>query len=689
MSDLNLFGRSLLGCTLAASMAACSASDGGGGGPITTGGMDPIQGVDGDVNGGGDTPPAPVGPPPIADGDIPECAQTGNLDLTAAKTNVMLLVDGSSSMEPHWSTVRDAMRQMILANPDADFGVHMFFAAGDLGGFFDDGNLCGETEHPRLEVGPNQEVPVLNAMGAAPPGTGAFIPTSPVVSGLNWYLENQSPLTDSSTTNYIVVISDFADDCFGTVFATSDAISDEAGQENIYAYEKIAVELRKRNIRIIPIGFDRDADPMNPSTTDTNMEALEALTRLGGTGITEPILADTGNSLSQALETVSRAVRPCRFQIPATVENSFLLSFYVDGDEVPRDRTRADGWDFVTGGITEVEFHGSYCDALQGEATLGAVLGCSAGDVCGTAATEVTFKDRAMHILLDASASMASEAGGIIIDSIFGNTTELTSWGYATAALSNMVTSPINDDMEFGFQLFPTRENSFAGCEVGAPEVAVGEGTEISIVDEMVSKIPNGGTPLLAALESVRDNPGRLAEDGVVGSLLVVGDGADGCSGGTDVVPALAQASRDLANMGVDVYPVQFASEPSQEQIAQMQAIAFNGRSDGSQGEVLNAPDGEALTMVLQDISRGLASCNLQVGTLPSTVDPEKVNIYLDGIAVPYNEAGDPGDGSSGWDWVTDDYSEVEFFGAGCEQLQTGRLTNIVMELGCQTIRIQ
>lgn len=617
----------------------------------------------------------PVDEPPAA------CGKT-SYELKATKTNVMFLIDGSNSMSGQWSTIKDSLVKIINANPELNFGVHIFYAEqANLGEFIDQLNACGEVKHPRLEVGPMNGQKVVNAMGGAPPGPGAaFFDSSPVLAGLNYYLQNDTPLNDPKSSNFLVVVSDLVDTCFGTLFSSPESVNDGAGSEQLLAFEKLAVELRKRHIRALPLGFNPNPSNMSMggATGDVNVKALEALTKLGGTSVKAPLIATNATDLKKAITEIGVAVQPCRFEIPAVSKdglNAFKLSFLINNQIIPRDRTKNDGWDFVEGNTSEVEFYGDACRALQTGAAdmLDARLECEGMDVCGTAATKVTTRSRALHILLDGSASM----WGNPLNPIFNN--ELTPWGQATKGLAGMVTAPINDDLEFGFQFFPAGAND--QCDIGAPEVAIGPSSEISIVETMVGKIPTGSTPLVGGLQYVAANPGRLADNDVLSGVLVVSDGGDSC-GGTQASrnADLAAAATSLYNNNIKTYAVRFGEAADQAQAEQLTNIAVNGGTN----TFFDAPDQAGLEAILEMISGEFASCELNLGALDASVDPTQVNLYLNGILIKYD---DQGAKTSGWGWKTE-YSKIELYGPECALLQKSRLSDIVLELGCATVPV-
>jgi hypothetical protein len=674
--------------------SGCSGNEGGG----TQSGVDDIGMPDAGNDDGADQDEDEDDDEDPTDGDDGACGGSETFDLEPAAVNVMIAVDGSNSMKTFWGQVQDAIERMIEQNPQQNYGVHLFW--GEPVTNIIDGitrvNFCGQTQNQVLDVAPGQQYDILPFMGVEPPGQGnIFFDFTPVVEPLNYYLTNDSALADEDATNYLVFISDGNDNCFGTAFAGM-------GDKNL-AYEKLAIELGKKHIRTLPIGFDASGSMITwGGNVMTNFEALNTLAKFGGTKFTEAIAADDPSELEMALAQVAQAVKPCRFRIPAALDpavnlNPFELSFVLGGTLVARDRTEREGWNFVDGDTSEVEFYGAACEAIQAGAVLEAKKGCES-DVCGQAATKVTTKPTAVLYLLDSSASMAACSSDNILLGCLApplGQGELTWWGVATQAISASTVEPINDHVEFGLQEFPAIGTGFGACDVApTPEVAPAQGTEISIIGKMLADLPAGSTPLLAGLETVAAMPGRVAEDGVSGAVIVVSDGGNSCGDlpQEETVMRLGQAAYDLSGMGVKTYAVRFGLMGSDfaDQDAQLRTIAANGGTatgdpnDPNNVPYLDAPDQAALEMALASISQRLASCKLQVGDFDSDADLDKTNLYINGEAVPYDMSA-----MDGWAWSNAERTELELHGTWCENFKTSRVTSIVIELGCKQIVLE
>lgn len=628
-------------------------------------------------------------PPPMADAG----ALCGNapIDLEPVGVNVMVAVDGSKAMSAHWETMQLALKKMIEENLSLNFGAHLFWAdVSNLEMVLERLNFCGTTQNRVLDVGPGQQTQVLPFLGAVPPGPGAeFLSFRPVVEPLNYYLDNASKLGDPNSTNYLVFISNGDDNCFGTVFARQE--------DKLLTYEKLAIELVKRNIRVLPIGFDGATaqttftGPGMVGMLGTNFEALDRLAKFGGTGLEKALTADSSEGLSQAIATVSQAVRSCRFAIPDALDpsknlNPFALEFSINGVPVPRDRTHKDGWDFVGGDTSQAEVFGDGCNAIRSGRPLSAQTRCSTEDVCGTAATKLVTRPRAIQFLIDASVSMlaCSDPDPFLCLPEPLGTSALAWWEVAVRSLATTVVATVNDDAEFGLQYLPARGSDIASCDVAAePEVPPRDGSEIAVISSALSTFPLGSTPLVAALEGIAAQPGRIGEAGVKGALVIMSDGGNSCGEipYEDAVRRLAEATATLRAGGVTVHVIKLGSANILEEDAQLRAIAENGGAPQMGGvPYLEAPTADELNAVLAKLSDELASCQLELGPHPQGADTEKVNLFIDGEQIPFDAQNAK---LGGWGWADDARQTMLMYGDACARFKMSRATNIVVEYGC------
>ena len=637
------------------------------------------------------------------------------LDLQPSGVNIMIAVEGSAAMEAHWQDIATAIRSLRESNPTATFGVHTFWAdLADITAPADtstgmvntSNNACGATHREILELGDHTGEALVAAMGAGPlGGADENYQVSSIIEPLSYYLENATTLSDPSRTNYLLVFTGGNENCFGSAFAGRD--------DKIYAYQKLAIELAKLNIRTVPIGVDPPRDPnagpngpIGSTNTDpqdgtaerptTDYEVLKNMLQYGGSGIAEVPRIDTPENLQALVNEVGGAVVNCRFAVPATLDpnqgvSGFQLSFSINGVDVPRDRHQADGWDFVNNGTSEVAFFGQGCEALQAGQTVVAHKTCDQ-NVCGTAAVTVETKPRMVLFLLDGSLSRVECTDGSIscTTSLPGTPGRaLAYWEVVSHAVASTVIAPVNDDVLFGIQFFPSKTIELLACDVAEqPEVQPGPAKQIMVIRSMAEKLPLGFSPVVAALEGVAAAPGMLVDPSVLGAVIMLTDGGDNCSGAMpdEIVARLGAAAKTLFDAGVRTYGIRYGSANSEtaQQAAEMTAIVTNGGTALSGGAVayVDAKSADELAMAMEGISDELASCSFSLnGEVRSDVDKDRTQLFLNGDEIGFDAKATKSDG---WNWADPERTMIELFGPACSAFKSVRRPRIAVEFGCE-----
>jgi hypothetical protein len=651
---------------------------------------------------------------PVVTGTVPTQTTCGDVpfDLTPGGVNIMLAVDSSAPMASHWAEIQTAIRSLRTNHPTAAFGLQVFWgdAPEDLtAGANTTNNICNMVHSKVLEVGDHSEQELIAFLGDAPQGSTAAgsIAISPVIEPINYYLTNPTKLADPTRTNYLVLISNGNDNCFGSYFTTK--------ADKLLAYQKLGVELSKLNIRTIPIGFQTASTPAaDPNdifaafgavapATGTDFEALGTLLKYGGSKLTEVPTIDNPGELAKVVSLVGQSVRNCRFEVPANLDptaavNPFELSFTVNGKLIARDRHQLNGWDFVNGSTTQVELFGQGCEAIQSGLPLKVGRAC-AEDVCGTAAVKVETKPRAVLLLLDSSASRIECADGSIncLTPPGDPMRPPSFWEVVQHAIGASLTAGINDDVDFGMQFLPSKVSETLSCEVAAqPEIPVATGTEISIMRAMLEKLPFGLSPVVQVIENVAAAPGRLADPSILGAVVLLSDGGDNCSGDAEgaIVSRLGAAAKKLFDAGVKTYAVRYGSDAGRtpEGEEQLTALVTNGGTavtdpaDPSRKAYLDAKNESELAAALATIADRLATCSFTLGGLSPTAEKERANLFLNGEAIPFDQAAKK---QNGWNWVDPERTTVELYGESCTAFKTNRRTSVVLEFGCPPVNLQ
>jgi hypothetical protein len=402
--------------------------------------------------------------------------------------------------------------------------------------------------------------------------------------------------------------------------------------------------------------------------------------------------------LKELVSRVGQAVNSCRFELPMALDSSksvnpFEITFDINGKVVPRDRHQTNGWDFVNGSTSAVEFFGQGCEAVQAGQTLQAKKSCEQ-NVCGTAAVSVETKPRVVMLLLDSSASRTECTDGSL-DCLSLPGTEgrpLTYWETVQKAVSAALVAPVNDDVSFGMQFFPFKNSEALSCDVATmAEVPPAPSQQITIMKQMLEKLPFGFSPVVGVMESIAASPGKLADPGVIGAVVMLSDGGDNCSGDrqAQIVTRLGDASKKLADKGVKVYAIRYGSKDGEtpEAAEQLTAIAKNGGTAMTTGSVayIDAKNDMELSNALAAISDKLATCSFVLGGINAQVDKSRTNLYLNGEQIGLDSKGMK---AEGWNWIDAEKTTVELYGEACNTYKTSRRSRVVVEFGCEPVVI-
>jgi hypothetical protein len=272
----------------------------------------------------------------------------------------------------------------------------------------------------------------------------------------------------------------------------------------------------------------------------------------------------------------------------------------------------------------------------------------------------------------------------------------LTFWETVQRAVGVTLTAPINDDVEFGMQFFPSKTAEALSCSVEPrAEIPAAQGSEVAIMKAMLEKLPFGLSPVAAVIENVAADPGRLGEPDVLGAVVVLTDGGDNCAGATDteIVARVGAAATKLLDMGVKTYAVRYGSEAGRtpEGEEQLRALVTSGGTalvdpaNPSARPYVDATTADELSAALADIADRLATCSFRLDGLPSDADKDDANLYLNGEVIPFDGMAAKQDG---WNWVDPERTTVELYGPACHAFKTNRRTSIVAELGCPPVTV-
>jgi hypothetical protein len=288
---------------------------------------------------------------------------------------------------------------------------------------------------------------------------------------------------------------------------------------------------------------------------------------------------------------------------------------------------------------------------------------CSAG-ICGCGG-ELYQAERVpanMLIVLDRSTSMRDEIGGAG-----------TKWEIAHEAIAGMLDAYAGQ-IRFGLMLYPGLDQACdegEECGPGAVFVDVGSDTADAIRDFLAgADTCSFGTPTAEALEVLVDYEG-LQDPDRANTILLITDGQSTCD---DPVPRVT----DLRNEspGIQTFVVGFGSSVDPEELADMAEAGGTARAEDP--PYYQADDDASLMEALMSIGGGVLSCSFELSSVPP--DEELLFIYFDEREIARDTTH-----ANGWDYDPDT-NQITFYGEACDDLQAGRVGDLVVSYGCPLI---
>ena len=147
-------------------------------------------------------------------------------------------------------------------------------------------------------------------------------------------------LEDSTRANFVLLVTDGQSTCEDPVPVVS-ALAGESPE-----------------VKTFVVGFGASVDP----------DELNAMATAGGTAIAggPPFYhqADDAASLATAFATIDGSVLSCSYTLSDVPPDPNLLYIYFDGEEIARDTSGADGWDYDPA-TNQITFQGPACDRLR------------------------------------------------------------------------------------------------------------------------------------------------------------------------------------------------------------------------------------------------------------------------------------------------------------------------------------
>jgi hypothetical protein len=365
------------GCGVKLAGNAQTGAAGAGGEVVTTG----VAGNGGGGAGGKAPPPIIAGPDggpsDVAPTDGPVGTSTpdancGAKSKTATKLppDVLIVLDRSNSMNndvndkmctpdggigagtagcgktSKWAAVVPALTQVISETEnDVNWGLKFFPNAN---------NECTITSTVAVEIAPKNAAAVTAAIAGSTNTAGSAMgfngtPTRSAVTGATQYLQT---LTDMNP-KFILLATDGAPSC---TTGSNDAPGSIAAVE----------AARTANYKTFVVGI---ATAGMGAADDT----LSSMANAGGlprTGTPTYYPVASTSDLASAIRTLIGVAATCTFKVgpPPTNDGTTdlrLINVFGDGQEIPRDETHTDGYDYTDATMESVQVYGPRCDKIM------------------------------------------------------------------------------------------------------------------------------------------------------------------------------------------------------------------------------------------------------------------------------------------------------------------------------------
>lgn len=294
-----------------------------------------------------------------------------------------------------------------------------------------------------------------------------------------------------------------------------------------------------------------------------------------------------------------------------------------------------------------------------------------------------------------------------------GSMNERGKWQAAVAGLSTLL-GRLSDNARVGITFFPSARNSSEASSYVTPavEVAPLSTNRATLLTVLRTTSPSGNTPMVCGINGVQRYYQDYRGDGARNVILITdGVPTDECAQGLPFCSLLppdlacliardpliqnqvrvAVARAAMASPPIKLY-VAGTPEASDTFLSDLAVIGGTQRTPDCRGSMtchyrLQTASFEAdLTMALQDIESRSLTCEFQVDADPSRVDPDRVNVNIQGAAMSTSRLIPRDvDHREGWDY-TEGRRSIVVYGSGCDQIRTDAQVRVQILFGCPTV---
>jgi Mg-chelatase subunit ChlD len=304
-----------------------------------------------------------------------------------------------------------------------------------------------------------------------------------------------------------------------------------------------------------------------------------------------------------------------------------------------------------------------------------------AGDImngeCARQNFQLSRQPAEILLLLDRSGSMKEKPSG--------SSGSDSKWSLVVPAVNEVVTTT-NASISWGLKAFPEGEGEecIAESVTSAVPVAIAPDNAAAVTMQVTALTPEGnGTPTGDAVKAAVSYLKGLTTPNPKFILLAT-DGEPSCAGtsegGTNARTYAVQAVADAASAGIKTVVVGVATTKSSATQA-LNDMAVAGQmpqesSDPTATKYYLASTKDELVRALTKITGQVSNCVFNLTSKPP--DPSNIAVEVDGQKAPQDTTH-----SNGWDYVGDDYLQVEVFGSWCDGIKMATANSVNFVLGC------
>jgi hypothetical protein len=261
-----------------------------------------------------------------------------------------------------------------------------------------------------------------------------------------------------------------------------------------------------------------------------------------------------------------------------------------------------------------------------------------------------------MLIVFDRSNSMNQAGGG-----------GKTKWTIAKEAL-NVLLDDHGGNVRFGLDMFASNND----CNAGQINVGIGDNTAGMISNTIADASAASNTPIRSTMAALKNYNG-LKDTAHPNYVLLITDGEESCSGLFDPPPSTPVAQLRSQTPSIKTYVVGFGSGVS---ASQLNDIAVKGGTAlAGPTKYYQANDAAQLSDALNTILGTVLSCTYTLDQVPE--DLAELYVYQDDAPISQDPTH-----ANGWDYDPAT-GELTFYGAACDALEGGDVTDLAIVYGC------